>query len=110
MHSRITVHKVVVPILLSICSRKNFVFCKAHDSHVNLNFWVYAERLLHKPLLTRGPENATMVIGETTNMSCIFLSDLSIHLRWFKAHDYCNDSVVFAQGKVHTLIGMLLPN
>lgn len=43
---------------------------------------VILERLRHRPILTEAPKNTTLVTGETANMTCLFLSDLSHHIIW----------------------------
>lgn len=67
-------------------------------------FWIHAERMFHKPVLTRGPKNITLMVGASTNLSCEILTDLHAHIEWSRGFFFCNDSekLNLALGKVHT--------
>lgn len=36
----------------------------------------------HRPLITEWPQNVTVLLSETANLTCRFLSDLNPHVTW----------------------------
>ena len=71
--------------------------------------------MFHKPVLTKGPKNITLVIGASTNLSCEILTDLHAHIEWSRGFFSCNDSekLNLTLGKVlnewHAAAGIVSP-
>jgi len=57
-----------------------------HELSVNM-VMMFAVRLQHPPIITDGPHNQTVHIGDTVRFSCDLLSDLEYHLQWLKQLD-----------------------
>lgn len=45
---------------------------------------VYAVRIQHPPIITDGPRNQTVHVGDSVRFSCDLLSDPEYHLQWLK--------------------------
>ncbi|KAJ8709066.1 hypothetical protein PYW07_008892 [Mythimna separata] len=59
------------------CVVCNILGCIEHTSVLHIQ-----ERLYAKPVLTRGAENQTVVVGDTAKFSCQFLTDLHPSVFW----------------------------
>jgi len=44
-------------------------------------------RLQHPPIITNGPHNQTVHVGDTVRFTCDLLSDPEYHLQWLKTLD-----------------------
>jgi len=44
-------------------------------------------RLQHPPIITDGPRNQTVHVGDTVHFTCDLLSDPEYHLQWLKNLD-----------------------
>lgn len=44
---------------------------------------LFVERYHNKPIITKHPENATVVVGTNATFHCGFLSDLHPHITWY---------------------------
>jgi len=44
-------------------------------------------RLQHPPIITDGPHNQTVHVGDTVRFTCDLLSDPEYHLQWLKQLD-----------------------
>ncbi|XP_065215783.1 fibroblast growth factor receptor homolog 1-like isoform X2 [Planococcus citri] len=63
------------------CVVCNMYGCINHTFKVKI-----VERVFSKPLLIQAPQNMTIVVGEPSNFSCEFFSDLHPYIAWFKAN------------------------
>jgi len=48
---------------------------------------VYVVRLQHRPIISDGPHNQTVHVGDTVHFMCAILSDHPYHLQWLKHSD-----------------------
>ena len=56
---------------------------------------VYAVvRLQHAPIITDGPDNETVLVGDTVHFKCDVLSDPHYHLQWLKHLDDNESTVI----------------
>ena len=56
-----------------------------------------AARLPHQPIITEGPHNQTVYVGDTVRFVCQLLSDPEYHLQWLK-HIEVNGSYDYPNG------------
>ncbi len=56
-----------------VCARK-------HDKYL------FAERLPHKPIITE-LRNPTVLLGESVELECRVISDLTPFIQWYKSED-----------------------
>jgi len=64
----------------------------------------FSERMRHRPILTEAPKNTTLLAGETGNLTCIFLSDLSHHIKW--KYGLPDEDGIFNSSKVGTILAI----
>ena len=50
-------------------------------------WWLCLVRLHHPPIITDGPHNQTVYVGDTVRLTCDLLSDPEYHLQWLKQLD-----------------------
>lgn len=69
-----------------------YIFTKKKNIFSNKKKHIISDRVNHKPIITKAPQNQTLNVGAVVTLQCTILSDLHLHIQWvFCVWDNCSD-------------------